>query len=419
MNWEIGGITLAALLWVTWLARLLSLLRGSGDRAQRRECASFLAAALCLTLQLPTVAATVDRLIGVFDIARLLANLAGVAAAWLFYPCLLRLWMPAARGRDVLADGRLTLGVAAALTGLFIALPARPVVSPPSHPLSPFTIYHQSLAYTLVYLGYLGAVVLRMLVLTLREGVRVARARATPPRLRRQLIAQALGWAAGGGFAIHEALHALLRQRGIAYPWGDPALVSNGLLIAAVLGVLGGDLGAPWRWLAQYRSYRRLYPLWCLLRTTNPAIALTALFPPPRSAAADAARIDRIALRRLRRVVEIRDGILAIRPYCDPRVAQEADERCRRAGLDGATCRAIAEAVMLVIASRAPTLTAGGGQVAADGQAPGFVSPANFEDEVAHLEQVSVAVARSPIVAAVVASRRSAGRLVDAAHPLA
>lgn len=418
MNWEVGGFALATLLWATWIARLLSLQQGSGDRAQWRECGSFLAAALCLTLQLPTVAATVDRLIGVFDLARLIGNVAGIVAAWLFYPCMLRLWTPMASGRDVLASGWLMLGTVAALIGIFILFPARVNMSPPpQYPPSPFTIYHQSLAYSLVYLGYLGAIVFRMLVLTIREGSRVARARATPQRLRRQLAAQALGWAAGVGFAIHESLHALLRQQGLAYPLRDPALVSNGLLIVAVLGVTGGDLGTPWRWLAQYRSYRRLYPLWHLLRTTTPTIALTALFSPPRSVTGDAARLDRIALRRLRRVIEIRDGMLAIRPYCDPLTATEAGELCQQAELDGAKRHAVVEAAMLVVASRVTPVTAHNRRTTGEDWVPDFVSPSNFEDEVAHLERVSSAVARSPIVAEVVAGRCAAGRLDASAYP--
>jgi len=367
---------------------------------------------------LPTIAATVDRLVGVFDLARLLGNVAGIVAAWLFYPCMLRLWTPAARGRDILASGCLMLGTVAALVGIFIFSPARVNTSPPlRYPPSPFTIYHQSLAYSLVYLSYLGAIVFQMLVLTIREGSRVARARATPRRLRRQLGAQALGWAAGVGFAIHESLHALLRQQGVAYPIQDPAVVSNGLLIVAVLGVTGGDLGTPWRWLAQYRSYRRLYPLWHLLRTTTPTIALTALFSPPRSAASDAARLDRITLRRLRRVIEIRDGMLALRPFCDPQTATKASELCQQTNLDVAKRHAIVEAAMLVVASRTSPLTAHSIQAAIQNSVPDFVSPENFDDEVAHLERVSAAVARSPIVAEVVAVRCAARRLGDAAYP--
>ena len=202
---------------------------------------------------------------------------------------------------------------------------------------------------------------------------------------------------------------------GLAYPLQDPVLVSNGLLIVAVLGVTGGDLGTPWRWLAQYRSYRRLYPLWHLLRTTTPTIALTALFAPPRSATGDAARLDRIALRRLRRVIEIRDGMLAIRPYCDPQIATKASELCQQTDLNVAKRPAVVEAAMLVVASRTSPLTAHNLQPAIYDSVPDFVSPTNFEDEVAHLERVSAAVARSPIVAEVVAVRCAARRLGNAA----
>ncbi len=184
-----------------------------------------------------------------------------------------------------------------------------------------------------------------------------------------------------------------------------------------MLGVTGGDLGTPWRWLAQYRSYRRLYPLWHLLRTTTPTITLTALFSPPRSAISDAARLDRITLRRLRRVIEIRDGMLAIRPFCDPQTATKAGELCQQSDLDVAKRYAIIEAAMLVVASRTTPPIAHNIQPATRDSIPEFVSPTNFEDEVAHLERISAAVARSPIVAEVVAVRCAARRLGDTAYP--
>lgn len=268
-------------------------------------------------------------------------------------------------------------------------------------------------------MAYLGAIVFQMLMLTVRKGLQVVRSRITPPRLRRQLLAQALGWTAGIGFAIHESIHALLRHLGLPYPLGDPAIVSNGLLILAVFGVTGGELSAPRRWLTQYCSYRRLYPLWRLLYVATPTITLPVLFNPPGSALADAAKVDRITLRRLRRVVEIRDGILALQPFCDAWVAAEAERRGRLIGLYGIERQAIVEAATLAVAGYVvgQSTNVDRGADLATGNMPSFAIPAQFEDELAHLERVASAVARSHIVTAIVMNHRNSGRLGMIAYP--
>lgn len=81
---------------------------------------------------------------------------------------------------------------------------------------------------------------------------------------------------------------------------------------AATVPLWRAPLVAPLRWLRAYRSYRALEPLWSALHSELPEIALT-LSGPDR----------RIPLRHAefalyRRIIEIRDGQLALRPYADP-----------------------------------------------------------------------------------------------------
>ena len=92
-----------------------------------------------------------------------------------------------------------------------------------------------------------------------------------------------------------------------------------------------------------------------------------------------------------------------------------ASDLCRSTIFDAAKRQAIIEATMLVVASRAYLMTDRNGQPTTQTSAPHFLTPADFEEDVAHLERVSLAVAHSPIVAEVVAARCAAWRLDDAA----
>ncbi|MES4906555.1 MULTISPECIES: MAB_1171c family putative transporter [unclassified Streptomyces] len=99
----------------------------------------------------------------------------------------------------------------------------------------------------------------------------------------------------------------------------DPVamVLAASCLVLACLGATAawwrGALTAPARWLRAYRRYRALEPLWSALHAAAPGIALRARtrrlsWLPPRSA--------EFALYR--RVIEIRDGYLALRPYAAP-----------------------------------------------------------------------------------------------------
>ncbi|MEU5028075.1 MAB_1171c family putative transporter [Streptomyces milbemycinicus] len=100
----------------------------------------------------------------------------------------------------------------------------------------------------------------------------------------------------------------------------DPVamVLAASCLVLACLGATAawwrGALSAPARWMRAYRRYRALEPLWSALHAAAPGIALRTRtgrlsWLPPRSA--------EFALYR--RVIEIRDGYLALRPYAAPR----------------------------------------------------------------------------------------------------
>ncbi|MEV6880206.1 MAB_1171c family putative transporter [Amycolatopsis sp. NPDC051128] len=92
-----------------------------------------------------------------------------------------------------------------------------------------------------------------------------------------------------------------------------------------------------------YRAYRRIEPLWTALRAAVPGIALD----PGRELAGGA----EFALYR--RVIEIRDGHLALRAHFDPDLPARAEAEARRAGVREADIAATVEAVTLAAAIEA------------------------------------------------------------------
>ncbi|MEV4054055.1 MAB_1171c family putative transporter [Amycolatopsis sp. NPDC049688] len=92
-----------------------------------------------------------------------------------------------------------------------------------------------------------------------------------------------------------------------------------------------------------YRAYRRIEPLWTALRTAVPGIALD----PGRELAGGA----EFALYR--RVIEIRDGHLALRAHFDPDLPARAEAAARRAGVREAEVAATVEALTLAAAIEA------------------------------------------------------------------
>jgi hypothetical protein len=92
-----------------------------------------------------------------------------------------------------------------------------------------------------------------------------------------------------------------------------------------------------------YRAYRRIEPLWAALRAAVPGIALE----PGRELAAG----PEFALYR--RVIEIRDGHLALRAHFEPGLPARAAAEARRAGVPEADIAATVEAVTLAAAIEA------------------------------------------------------------------
>ncbi|MFJ7218261.1 MAB_1171c family putative transporter [Amycolatopsis sp. NPDC098790] len=127
-----------------------------------------------------------------------------------------------------------------------------------------------------------------------------------------------------------------------------------------------------------YRAYRRIEPLWTALRAAVPGIALD----PGRELAGGA----EFALYR--RVIEIRDGHLALRAHFDPDLPARAETEARRAGVREADLAPTVEAVALAAAIEAGRE---GRRFEAARREPGDLreADANVEAEAAWLVRVS------------------------------
>jgi hypothetical protein len=171
----------------------------------------------------------------------------------------------------------------------------------------------------------------------------------------------------------------------IAEGIGIPLLIT-GLTIPA----WGPHLSALSRWCDNYRTYRRLYPLWRDLYQVVPRIAID---PPSRS-------LMHLRYRLHRRVIEIYDGLLALRSYKDPEVRRRALQCGREAGFTGDELRAAVAAAQLKAALTAkamgrmvPSDSSGG---ADDGEILEFRGRSDLTGEAAWLARIARAYMGSP-----------------------
>ncbi|MGC0316995.1 MAB_1171c family putative transporter [Kitasatospora acidiphila] len=158
----------------------------------------------------------------------------------------------------------------------------------------------------------------------------------------------------------------------------------------------GARITAPARWLRARRRYRALEPLWSALHTAVPGIALA-----PRPGRRPPLRTAEFALYR--RIIEIRDGQLALRPYLPPQLPEWLAAVEPGGEPDGA----VLEAAALAAALEARRAGRPGGEPAGPGWVPQPV-PGTVAGEAAWLLQVAAAFAGSRLVAEVRQRARAA-----------
>ncbi|MCL5108047.1 MAG: hypothetical protein M1401_04130 [Chloroflexi bacterium] len=388
---------------LTWAAvayKLLAFLRSPGEPGLRSFWFGLLALALSLTTLLPPVYLGIDRLVGISNLARLLAHCLMAVAAWSIHMFLFYLNYPDARTRPGRRREVFLLGLTLALLiGLFALADVREETLDftSRYADTPFIA-----EYRLVLIGYLGLV----LANAARLSWRYAGISAMRPSLHLGLRLVAIGATVGLGYSAHGAFYLAARRFDLGYPFGDEELVSDALLAVCLVLVLVGSTMPAWgarlgipalhAWAVRYRACRRLYPLWRDLYRANPQIALI----PPSGAVCDALTLRGTGFRLYRRVVEIRDAQLALRPHVDPRAAVHAAALCRESGIVGEEAGTVTEAARLASALRAKEQ----GRVFGDPErAPRMPGWGDVQREAAFLSRVALHYIRSPIVHAVLA----------------
>jgi hypothetical protein len=398
-----------AILWAGVVGKLPALRQQPDNRALRAYWLSLLALALAVTVLLPPVHLALDATTGVANIARLLGHGLALASACAAQAFLLYSSYPEAAARPRVR--RRAWALVATLAPMATLFGLGQVHHETLDFIGRYGTATPILVYWLLFLAYLG--------LALVDVVRLAwRWAGLTDRAVLRLGLRLTGAGAGTGllYVGYDLLFLAASQLDRAHLLGDQPLITQALIAAAVVLIVLGSTMPAWgprvglprllRWASRYRAHRRLYPLWRRLCQAVPEIALV---PPP------APWRDALALRNLdfdlhRRIIEIRDARLALRPYLRPQVADTAARLGRLAGLDSEELRAVVEAASLAAAveAKAQGWPATGARTLA---APGG---ADLESESSWLVRVAAAYTHSPLIGAVLTSDRTEQR--PAAH---
>lgn len=329
--------------------------------------------ALCLTLAalgaaLATLAPAVQHFENLLvpNLGRLLSNSFTLGAAYTTLVMLLHLnYGP--EGARHSTYPRLA-GLVAAVAVMSATFALAPLQSPPPEgSVGTFGHLYDTeptlVVYILTFTAYLGLALVDLLRMALRYSrhaqgaLRVGlRLVATGSVLGTVYLGEKIAFIASQWSALppfftarERACTAPFTPAGCAFSVGLPAVGVATFAIGATLPVWGPRLRAPGRHLRTRRSFQRLHPLWAALYEAAPDVMLA-------SPAALGGKVPAGAGFRLyRRIIEIRDAWLVLRPLRDPRVAEAAEAAARHAGLDEQERQATVEAAVLIAAVRART----------------------------------------------------------------
>ncbi|HEY8532694.1 MAG TPA: MAB_1171c family putative transporter [Micromonospora sp.] len=345
-----------------------------------------------ITIANPVVADVIDRIVGLPNLARVIAHGHAIVIAASAEAMLLFLALPAAQAKPRVAWRIVVSAIAySGMLALWLLTYAH-------RPDARLTVEYAHVPAVTAYLAiYLFAFV-AFTVDIARMCWRFARI-AGGTWLSRGLRITAVGACFGFAYCVNKALY-------LAGIWCDVALRGERYIaavlvtISALLMLVGLTMPswgpalpsvADWRRLV---AYRQLYPLWRDVVAVVPGLVLDERLRKPI-----------VALRELdyaltRRMVEIRDGWIRVRPYIDHRVIDLARKHTDRIGLTGDEREATVEAAQYAAGIRAKAA----GTLAATPTTADLRNPeGGYEGELAWLTRVARAYARSPVVAATLA----------------
>jgi hypothetical protein len=399
---------LVLILWGSF-ARQMALVRWRPRTAEQRgTCAALGLFSLAMTLLFPPVYLLVDRLTGIPNASRLLANSLGMTSGWATAPVRVRALERHARP-GLLVSGWLLLLAIAAETALFFV--ARTGESIPGNFAGRYASLDAIVAYRVILMAYVGAVMAQFCWVGWRHR---AMTRTVPQRFRRvHSRLNTLGWGCGAAYALHEAAFPLLERFDLALAGDAHTAIQYVLLSGFVLLLLGSGFIPLGHRLALHATFRRLYPLWRDLRHLAPSIAYEGVSPQADAWARDARTVAALEGRNYDLVTEIQDGLLALRRYATSPIATRALQLGRQAGIRPEALEALGDAAIVAAAMHAPGMTLPSG-VGSAFEAHGSADP---DSEVRHFLRVARAYRRSPFIRRSIAEARAAERQGSAAAP--
>jgi len=391
-----------------WVGSLLRIPAARRSAPQRTLCLSLAAFAAALTLNLPAVYVAFDRAVGVPNLADLGEHLCGVWGVTGILRLARQVTATAPAGRawhELVMPGLATV----ALTVLFVLAPI-----PAEAPSITAAYGHlpEIAAYWIVTIAYFGITLAALARLSLRYAGRVRR-----PSLRIGLQVLGAGVALGVAYSLSKLAELVAAQlpnadaaQNMAATTGHALLavgaltMSVGLLIPA----LGPRLRAVERAARTYLALRQLRPLWETLWRATPDI----LLDPPPARWRDLLAFRQLESRLYRRVIEIEDGLLALRPYVTDDVAQEALAAASGARLVARDRDATVDACCLAAAVAAKR-SGRGPTAAVASRTTGTRGAADLASEVQLLRQLARVLGRSPVVRAFAARARHPATVTD------
>lgn len=377
----------AVLTWVEVAYKLPSVRRAPRNVGRWSLWLTLCFLALAATVLVPPIYAAVDHLLGRPNLARLLSNSLTLCACWAVLSFLAHLSGAANKGKVVWWMGLFLGAVLLAMAVLFLSAPVYPEALdfPERYAAAPHV-----LQYRLVFLLYVGITDVTMTRLCWRYSQE-----ATRVSLRLGLRIIMAGGVAGLLYVLNDASYLIAVRLSIAYPLTDPVTIHQILVaLVVILPVIGCIIPALGPRVDRYRALRRLYPLWVALCRSCPEIALE----PPPSLLTDALNIRDLDFRLHRRVVEIRDGSLAVRRYADSGTVELAARLSREAILTTEEAMATVQAAIIVAGQW--TKSQGHPQPATPIHLA-VSKTRNLEGEVAELEVVARCYTRSPVIRAI------------------
>ncbi len=307
------------------------------------------------TLDLPAIGARLDTATGLPNVADVGQHVLAIIAATLGRYCAEQV-IGAPRPRSRWSSGVQTALPAATVAAMLVLFAVSPARTQPTDtalytdfPMQ-YAAHPAVFAYWLIFTVYLGTAFVLINRLAWRYGRRAGR---TP--LGCGLVLIAAGMVAGLCYLGYGTAVVAARAAGVRgwFISTAPGIIQGLFGALIVLVAVGSFLPATRRCplirrVAAYWSLRRLYPLWAGLCQAVPGIALD-----PVPAWAD--RIDPrdLDMRLYRRVIEIRDGYMALAPVDVPGIEDLVQAAAGRHRLRPADQATLAAAVQLELARRA------------------------------------------------------------------